>query len=641
MKKCCFILLTLFLLLLPLSLGAVELVSLEINEEIIPGKELIPLTVTGTLSNGIKQQIREGLIWQTSDTEIANVTSAGTLYFSGKEGSVTISVYKGQASGKKTVYVRPWPESLRIESSLVYSENPYRLLVKGKFSDRTERYYGPEDKVIWSSSNPWVAWVNSDGVVTFTGEEGYVSIKAISGEYSDSVYTTVDKDKEVTAWRKGIKIKEEEIKYSSKPQQLTLVALLSDDTEEEIEATSADWSSSNMDIAYVTREGKITFTGKPGFTTIKVSFGGYHDETLVKVDRFLKEIAINQSLNYTTAWVNTPLPLSVTALYNDGSQLIQSTNLTWGTNNKEVASITEDGVLTFTGEPGTVKITVSGKGVEDTTIEDEVTVNVPDIEKSNPRRLYIDCNPISEQGFYTPQVFCIFDNGEKREVTEQVRWSSLTPQIASVYKGTIYLSPNPGNISILASYRGLTDTLSGYNHGFFGFKAKRVCQLRLKEHYVPFSFTPVKLTALAVKGDGSVQEVNSQLRWSSSQPFVAQVNKEGELMFTGRIGKAMITVQGFGFRDSLIVEVLPEDLQPRVEVVVLEGELSQGTNQLKAIAYFNNGTSKDVTKEAVWNTSNKNKAIVTEQGSVMFLGEFAPVTISAHYGSKGAEITRT
>ncbi|HHY05600.1 MAG TPA: hypothetical protein GX532_01290, partial [Clostridia bacterium] len=77
------------------------------------------------------------------------------------------------------------------------------------------------------------------------------------------------------------------------------------------------------------------------------------------------------------------------------------------------------------------------------------------------------------------------------------------------------------------------------------------------------------------------------------------------------------------------------------EELVLEGELARGTNQLKAVAYFNNGTSKEVTNEAVWNSSNKNKAVVTEQGCVMFLGEFAPVTISVHYGGKGAEITRS
>ncbi|MDD4665215.1 MAG: hypothetical protein PHC81_01460, partial [Clostridia bacterium] len=121
--------------------------------------------------------------------------------------------------------------------------------------------------------------------------------------------------------------------------------------------------------------------------------------------------------------------------------------------------------------------------------------------------------------------------------------------------------------------------------------------------------------------------------------LVARVDK-GVLTFTGRIGKTIVTAQGFGFRDSLTVEVYPEDLQPRAEQVVIEGELSKGANQLKATAYFNNGTSKDVTSEAVWNTSNKNKVTVTKQGHAMFLEGWAPVTITAHYGGKGAVITR-
>ena len=155
MRKLClfFLPLVFFLLfLIPLSLNALELVSLEINEEIIPRPEPITLTVTGTLSNGIKQQIREDLVWRTSDSSIANVSRRGTLTFTGKEGQVTIFVNKGAVSGKKTINVKAWPKSLSIESTLVYSENPYRLLVKGKFSDGTTRYYGPEDKITWFST---------------------------------------------------------------------------------------------------------------------------------------------------------------------------------------------------------------------------------------------------------------------------------------------------------------------------------------------------------------------------------------------------------------------------------------------------------------------------------------------------------
>ena len=644
MRKACLIFLTVFLLLIPFSLGALQLVSLEINEEIIAGPKPLNLTVTGTLSNGIKQQIREDLVWRSSDTTIAKVSSQGKLSFTGKEGAVTVFVNKGTASGKKTINVRAWPKSLKIESLLIYSENPYRLAVKGLFSDGTTRYYGPEDKISWISTNPWVAWVNTEGVVTFTGEQGYVSIKAISGEYSDFVNTTVDSDEETIVRPRKIMLKEEEIKYSAAPQQLTLVAVMPDNTEEDIEPSSASWYSGNREIAHVSGEGVLTFTGKPGVANLKVSYGGYHDETIVTVGSFIKEIKLNQTLNYSPAWDNTALPLSVTAIYNDGSKLIQTTNLSWSSSNDKVATLTEEGVLTFTGEFGNTVITVSGKGAEDNVVQvqDTVTVNVPPRERPTPYKVYIDQNPVSQVGFMTPRVYCLYANGEQREVTDQVQWRSLTPETASFYEGTIYFSPNPGQVNLLASFQGLTDTLTGYingNNQGTGSYAHRVYQVRLKEHYVPFSFQPVPLTALAIKGGGSVEDVTAKIKWYSNQPLVAKV-EQGVLTFTGRIGKATITVQGFGLRDSLSVEVRPEDLQPQIDYVAIEGTLTSGANQLKALAYYTDGSFKDVTKEAVWNTSNKNKALVTELGMVMFPEGLAPVTISAHYGGKGAEITR-
>lgn len=638
MKKACLVWSVFFFLLCPFALGAVDLVGLEINEEIVPGKDGTILTVTGFLSNGQKQQIREGLVWLSSDTSIANVNGQGRVYFSGKGGTVTIAVYKGSISGRKTINVKPWPKNIIIETGLYYSDNPYRLVAKGRFSDGTERYFGPEDNVVWASSNPWVAWVNSQGIVTFTGEEGPVSITAVMGDYSDSVSTSVNSEREVNVWRKGIKIKEE-IQYSSEKQKLTLVAVMNDDSEKTIENNSADWSSSNNEVASINKEGEITFTGKPGFTTIKVSYGGYHYETLVKVKRFLEKLIINQSLNYTTAWEGISLPLSATARYNDGTELIQSSGLTWSVSDNKLATITEDGAITFTGEPGTVTITVSGQGNEEVSIGDSLTLVIPKVVKPVPKRLCINENPVSEKGSCSPQVMCIYDNGERRDVTEHVTWSTSSPETASIYNRIIYFSPNPGRVELAVAFQGLRDSLSGYTNWLPGYNTGRIYQLRIKEHSVPYSFTPVKLTGLAILGDGSIKEVTGQLRWRSSQPSVAQV-KRGGLTFSGRIGKAVITAQGFGFRDSLTVEVYPEDLAPRVDRLVLEGDLSKKANQLKAMAYYNDGTVKDVTQEAIWNTSNRNAAVVTNQGNAMFVTEFAPVTITAHYGGKRAESKR-
>jgi hypothetical protein len=638
MKKVCLALLIFFLFFFPLSVNAMELVKLEINEDIIPGKGEVSLTVTGVFSNGLKQQIREGLVWISSDTSIANVNGGGKVYFTGKRGSVTIAVYKGNVSGRKTVNVNPWPQNITIENGLYYSDNPYRLMAKGRFSDGTERYFGPEDQLVWFSSNPWVAWVNSQGIVTFTGEEGAVSIKAVVGEYSDSVSTMVDSKRESNVWCKGIKIKEE-IEYAPEVRKLTLIAVMNDDSEKVIENDSADWVSSNNKVASIDNEGQIIFTGEPGFTTIKVSYGGYHYETLVKVGRFLEKVTINQSLKYTTAWDGISIPLSATAKYNDGSEMIQSSGLTWSVSDNKLASITEAGVLTFSGEAGTVTITVTGQGNEGESVEDSLTTVIPEAVKPLPKRLYINDNPISEKGCYSPQVICVYDNGERREIREQVIWSTSFSETASIYDGTIYFSPNPGKVELTAVFQGLKDSIAGYINRLPGYNTGRIYQLRIKEHSVLHSFTPVKLTGLAIMGDGSIREVTAQLKWRSSQPLVAQVNK-GILIFSGRIGKTEITAQGFGFRDTLNIEVYPEDLKPRVDYLVLTGELSKKANQVKAFAYYNDGTIKDVTQEAVWNTSNKNVAVVTNQGNVMFIKELAPVTITAHYSGKGAEIKR-
>ena len=636
--KIIYICLLILLLMLSFSLplpAQPALLNLTINEEIIPGPDDMYLTVTGEYADGSKRSITDGLAWFSSNQNVATVSQSGRLHFTGKEGNVTITVYKDGISGRKSLHVRPWPEEIEIENTLVKSENPYRLLLKAKLSDGDTRYLGPEENVQWSTSNPWVAWVNSQGIVTFTGEGGYVSIKAVVGKLSDSVSTTVTGDDDDTdAFYTGIKIKDE-IKYSPQPVQVKLAAVMSDGSEAEIPNSGADWFSSNTDVAAINSEGEITFTGKPGVTKITVKYGGYSYEKLVTVDRFLENITINQSLNYTANWDGKPLALSATLRYNDGSEYIQSTGFTWSADNKKVASITENGVLTFTGQGGTVTVSVKGQGYGGTYKEDSVKVEVPSIDKPTPRRLSIDINPVTA-GYNLPaKAYCLYSDGSLRDVSDRVVWSTSTPETASVFQGQIYLTPNPGPIRIAAQFLDFTDEIRGYNHKLPGL-AGQVSQLRIKQHSQAYSSSPVNLNALAVMGDGSVRDVTSKVRWHSSQPFVAKIDK-GKLTFTGRPGKCVITAQGYGFRDELSLEVLPSELQPQVERLEIAGELVKGANQLKAIAHFTDGTSKDVTAEAVWNTSNRNSALVIA-GSVLFPAGIKPVTITVDYGGKEASL---
>lgn len=629
------LMLCIFMMPTPLY-AAPSIVSLKINEEIIPGPGSIYLTATATYSDGSSSVLTTGLGWYTSRQDIAEFYG-NRLYFKGKGGPLTVSVYKDGVTGIKTLNVKPWPISIDIETMLLESPNPYRLMLKAKLSDGESRYLGVEDGVMWTTSNPWVAWVNNQGVVTFTGEEGYVSITAAVGSLSDSVNTTATGGTETTKWRKGIRIVED-IKYSTAPQKLTLVAVMTDDSEEEIENSSADWSSSNHEVAVIDSAGNISFTGRPGFTTIKVSYGGYHYEKLVSVGRFPAKITINQSLNYATSWDGKTLPLSATVIYNDGSEYSQSSGLKWSVDNKKVAAITTEGMLTFSGEGGKATVSVEIQGSDNTTVEDALTIDVPTIGRPIPQRFFISENPFVTQANLTAKAYCIYSDGSVRDVTEQTTWNTATPDTASVYQGNIYLSPVPGPVRITAFHQGFRDQITAYNYTT-NTQSGRVCEIRLKQHGVPFSFKPSKLTAYAIMGDGTIKDVSTQVTWRSSQPLVARVSK-GVINWTGRTGKTVITAAGFGYRDTIELEVTPAQLQPQVEKLQIEGELNRAASQLKVKAYYNDGKEVDVTDQAVWNTSNRKRAVVNAQGTVMFLEGLKPVTITASFAGQEASITR-
>lgn len=626
------------LLIFPGTLTAASLTSLVINENIVPGKDSVYLTVNGLYSDGTSRAETD-VSWTVSDREIASVSSGGRLSFTGKGGVVTIRAYKNGYYAIKSVTVKPWPEKIKIETRLVPSENAYRLMLLGTMSDGEDRYLTADDGVIWSTSNPFVAWVNTQGIVTFTGEEGSVRIKAVLGKLEDSVNTRVSNDEDDSdAYPWAIRITND-IKYSAEPVELVLVALLSDDTERELDNGGADWSSSNPEVVTVNAGGVLRFTGKAGISTIKAIYGGYSTEKVVTVGRFIVNIAINESLNYTNTWDGKTIQLSATVKYNDGSEYIQSAGLTWSVDNKKVAAITTDGALTFTGTAGEATITAAGQTESNPTpVQDAIAVLVPQSERAVPQKLFIMDNPLSAQAAIALKAQCLYSDGSLRDVTESVLWKSLTPDTASIFQNMLYLAPEAGAIKVTASYQGLTDQISAYNYGALG-KPERVYQLKIKQHRVTYHPQPIKLTALVQMGNGSYKDVTSLVSWQSTQPGVARV-KSGSLTWTGRIGKTLITVQGYGFRDELELEVLPVELSPRVERLALEGILDKGAVQLKAIAYYNNGKTQDVTTQAVWNTSHRHRATVSPTGMVMFPTGFQPVEITAAFGGQTARLSR-
>lgn len=234
------------------------------------------LVAIGHYSNNTTE-ILQNPTWTSSNTDVATVTSKGDVTFTGKDGSVTITAeYQGfKDSVSTTVAVDPEkPSSISIDTYLEYDEDPYQLKLYATY--KNGRKVLIEDAV-WSSNNTNVAKVSTSGRVTFTGNNGKVTITATYKGLTASVTTTVDSDTV-----ESISVREK-FEYDDDTVDLTVRVRYSDGSNKVISSSKVDWSSDNTRVAKVNSKGEVTFTDKEGKVTITAKYKGKTDKVKTTV----------------------------------------------------------------------------------------------------------------------------------------------------------------------------------------------------------------------------------------------------------------------------------------------------------------------------------------------------------------------
>jgi hypothetical protein len=150
----------------------------------------VGLSVIATYSNKKGALIKGELVkWKSSNTKVATVTSKGLLTFTGNSGKVTITATFGGKTTSSTITVGNVVKSLSTTTKLAYNKKPITIALTATYSD------GKKVKltkgVVWKSSNTKVAKVSSTGVVTFTGQNGAVTITATYQGRTLTLKTTV------------------------------------------------------------------------------------------------------------------------------------------------------------------------------------------------------------------------------------------------------------------------------------------------------------------------------------------------------------------------------------------------------------------------------------------------------------------
>ena len=280
----------------------------------------------------------ETLTWTSSAPSYVSVDQNGLV--SGlKIGTVTITV-KGSlvnATCKVTCHYIPTGITLNATNLTMEVEDTFQM--QGTVNKRPEdtNDYG----ISWSSADPSIAKISSSGLVTAVSP-GTTTLRA--GVYGGvEAFCTVTVTKK-TVYVTSITLDRTSLEIARGDTYTLQATVLPDDAVNK----TVTWTSSNKSVATVDSNGKVTGV-KAGTATITAKAGDKTATCEVKVIIPVTSITLN--LTSKTLRQNETVKLTATVKPTDATYK----DVTWTSDNPQVASVSSDGTVTAVSE-GTANI---------------------------------------------------------------------------------------------------------------------------------------------------------------------------------------------------------------------------------------------------------------------------------------------
>lgn len=226
--------------------------------------------------------------------------------------------------------------------------------------------------VTWSSNMEEVAIVSNDGLVSAIGEgTATITVTTLDGGFTASCVIVVSNttEEEPTAVT-GVSLNENNLDLLVDDTFQLTASILPVDADDK----SVTWSSSNTEIAQVSDNGLVTAVAK-GWTTIYVmtSDGYFMDSCIVNITEFIDLSSVTLTPDTLDLNLNETFQFSAEILPSNAS----NKNLTWSSDNTEIASVDEAGLVTAISE-GSTKIRVTS---DDGSFQDFCDLSVLDYNK--------------------------------------------------------------------------------------------------------------------------------------------------------------------------------------------------------------------------------------------------------------------
>ena len=307
----------------------------------LSGSSSVTIGNTVTLTVDLDQDDKQGVIWSTSNPEIATVSQSGSVKGI-KAGTVEITAYLplSGVSATKTVTVR---------GKTITKITLYNCSVTVGTTSQITRSISPGydflNDVVWSSSNEAVATVDQTGVVTgVTPGTAIITAYSPAGNVSGTCTVTV------TAPATSVTLEPTLLTLTvGHTGQLTATVLPDNTTD------TLSWSSNNTSIATVSSNGAVTgVKAGTAMITARTTSGKQATcmVTVVPAPVNPESVTLDQRSVVTYLGEETKLNASILPVNATETALI------WESSDPDVASVNEYGLVSALSE-GTAVIRVS------------------------------------------------------------------------------------------------------------------------------------------------------------------------------------------------------------------------------------------------------------------------------------------
>ncbi len=299
---------------------------------------------------------------------------------------------------------------------------------------------------------------------------------------------------------------------------------------------------------------------------------------------------------------------SATGNYSDGGTKDLTTQIVWASSNPGVATIDAAGYATAVA-PGSTAISAIQGGIAAATVTlivNSATLTAISVTPPSPTVILGATQQFAANGSYS--------DGTSFNITRQVTWRTSNTGAATVSSSGLATAVSAGTAVISATYGSV-----------LGSTVLTVSSTPLTAISVVPALNPGGTTTLPVRiqerfkaSGNSGSDITSQVTWRSSSTSVLIIDSTG-LATALAPGTATITAVSGTITGSFTVTVTSATLNsisvvadPPPTVAITAG----ATQSFKATGTFNDGTSYNVTAQAVWSSSDTTIAIVNSSTGV-------------------------